>query len=59
MKPILLATLLGLGGVLFSGCQTPEKRAMSQMQRQWRAQMKMMGAMENRRTNSLSSPSLA
>jgi hypothetical protein len=41
-----ILTVLGLASFLFAGCQTPEERAMSQMEQQMRAQQELMVRMQ-------------
>lgn len=46
MKTLINLMMFGLAGVLLAGCQTPQERAMSQMEHQMRTQMRMMERMQ-------------
>jgi hypothetical protein len=46
MKTLKHLTVACIACVLLAGCQTPEERAMSQMERQMNAQMQMMERMQ-------------
>ena len=46
MKTFKYSTSACIACVLLAGCQTPEERAMSQMERQMDMQMKMMERMQ-------------
>ncbi|MFO1515294.1 MAG: hypothetical protein U1F83_20735 [Verrucomicrobiota bacterium] len=46
MKTRINLTMIGLACFFLTGCQTPEERAMSQMQRQMRQQALLMEQMQ-------------
>jgi uncharacterized coiled-coil protein SlyX len=46
MKKRFTLTIMGLACFVMAGCQTPEERAMSQMEKQMHAQMEMMKRMQ-------------
>ena len=46
MKGLIAVLIAGASLALLAGCQTPEERAMSQMERQLRLQMKLMDRMQ-------------
>ncbi len=46
MKKFLISLLVGVACIVLGGCQTPEERAMSQIEAQMRTQMIMMERIE-------------
>jgi hypothetical protein len=46
MKTLITGTIIGLTCFMVAGCQTPQERAMSQMEKQMHAQMEMMKRMQ-------------
>ena len=46
MKTLFTLTIIGLACFVVAGCQTPQERAMSQMEKQMHAQMELMKRMQ-------------